>query len=230
MCQRYWAQVSVVEIGSCGNERVPDNVPSTGRLTPYFTWENNPREHQSFGLAIYGTTYLFLEVLWGYFCKLSIYSVQKCLDGLWQVMYCFVWLYMITACSGFPSKIGGFLFLSLPKISFDLAEYTADVDGVGTLRLLDAIKTCGLINSVKFYQASTSELFGKVQEIPQKETTPFYPRSPYGEERWWCVCSVCLSVLPAHVSGLKSFGCEIRTMIELKWLDMLRSIPLWITI
>lgn len=82
-----------------------------------------------------------------------------------------------------PNKIGGFLFLSLSKISFDLAEYTADVDGVGTLRLLDAIKTCGLINSVKFYQASTSELFGKVQEIPQKETTPFYPRSPYGEER-----------------------------------------------
>ncbi|MEQ2163277.1 hypothetical protein GOODEAATRI_028502 [Goodea atripinnis] len=65
-------------------------------------------------------------------------------------------------------------------ISFDLAEYTANVDGVGTLRLLDAIKTCGLTSSVKFYQASTSELYGKVQEIPQKETTPFYPRSPYG--------------------------------------------------
>ncbi|KAK2534112.1 Gmds [Columba guinea] len=80
---------------------------------------------------------------------------------------------------------------ALPKmISFDLAEYTADVDGVGTLRLLDAIKTCGLINSVKFYQASTSELFGKVQEIPQKETTPFYPRSPYGAAKlyaYWIV-------------------------------------------
>ncbi|KAL6030819.1 hypothetical protein STEG23_022519 [Scotinomys teguina] len=76
------------------------------------------------------------------------------------------------------------------KISFDLAEYTADVDGVGTLRLLDAIKTCGLINSVKFYQASTSELYGKVQEIPQKETTPFYPRSPYGAAKlyaYWIV-------------------------------------------
>ncbi|XP_010217042.1 PREDICTED: GDP-mannose 4,6 dehydratase-like [Tinamus guttatus] len=76
------------------------------------------------------------------------------------------------------------------QISFDLAEYTADVDGVGTLRLLDAIKTCGLINSVKFYQASTSELFGKVQEIPQKETTPFYPRSPYGAAKlyaYWIV-------------------------------------------
>jgi len=60
------------------------------------------------------------------------------------------------------------------KVSFDLAEYTAEVDGVGTLRLLDAIRTCGLSDSVKFYQASTSELYGKVQEVPQRETTPFY--------------------------------------------------------
>ncbi|XP_055357638.1 GDP-mannose 4,6 dehydratase-like [Paramacrobiotus metropolitanus] len=66
------------------------------------------------------------------------------------------------------------------KVSFDLGEYTANVDGVGTLRLLDAIRTCGLGDTVKFYQASTSELYGKVQEIPQKETTAFYPRSPYG--------------------------------------------------
>lgn len=88
---------------------------------------------------------------------------------------------LIAACSDSLSKTGIFFISFSPKISFDLAEYTADVDGVGTLRLLDAIKTCGLINSVKFYQASTSELFGKVQEIPQKETTPFYPRSPYGK-------------------------------------------------
>ncbi|KAJ4943180.1 hypothetical protein JOQ06_005685 [Pogonophryne albipinna] len=76
------------------------------------------------------------------------------------------------------------------KISFELAEYTANVDGVGTLRLLDAVKTCGLTNTVKFYQASTSELFGKVQEIPQTETTPFYPRSPYGAAKlyaYWIV-------------------------------------------
>ena len=66
------------------------------------------------------------------------------------------------------------------QVSFDLSEYTANVDAVGTLRILDAIRTCGLTKSVKFYQASTSELYGKVQEIPQKETTPFYPRSPYG--------------------------------------------------
>lgn len=68
-----------------------------------------------------------------------------------------------------------------PKVSFDLAEYTANVDALGTLRILDAIRTCGMDKKVKFYQASTSELFGKVIETPQKETTPFYPRSPYGE-------------------------------------------------
>lgn len=66
------------------------------------------------------------------------------------------------------------------QISFELSEYTAEVDGVGTLRLLDAIRACQLENKVRFYQASTSELYGKVVEVPQKETTPFYPRSPYG--------------------------------------------------
>ncbi|XP_011810524.1 PREDICTED: GDP-mannose 4,6 dehydratase [Colobus angolensis palliatus] len=89
-----------------------------------------------------------------------------------------------------PTEIYNLGAQSHVKISFDLAEYTADVDGVGTLRLLDAVKTCGLINSVKFYQASTSELYGKVQEIPQKETTPFYPRSPYGAAKlyaYWIV-------------------------------------------
>lgn len=66
------------------------------------------------------------------------------------------------------------------QVSFDLPEYTAEVDAVGTLRLLDSIHACGLTKKVKFYQASTSELYGKAQEVPQKETTPFYPRSPYG--------------------------------------------------
>jgi GDPmannose 4,6-dehydratase len=61
-----------------------------------------------------------------------------------------------------------------------MSEYTAEVDGVGTLRLLNAIRSCGLTNYTKFYQASTSELYGKVREIPQTEETPFYPRSPYG--------------------------------------------------
>lgn len=89
-----------------------------------------------------------------------------------------------------PSEIYNLGAQSHVKVSFELAEYTANVDAVGTLRLLDAIRTCGLTDQVKFYQASTSEMFGKVQEIPQKETTPFYPRSPYGVAKvygYWIV-------------------------------------------
>jgi GDP-D-mannose dehydratase len=63
-----------------------------------------------------------------------------------------------------------------------MPEYTADCDGVGVLRILDAIRASGLEKKVRFYQASTSELYGKVQEVPQSETTPFYPRSPYAGE------------------------------------------------
>ena len=70
--------------------------------------------------------------------------------------------------------------MSHVKVSFDIPEYTANVDGVGTLRLLEAIRCSGLDKICRFYQASTSELYGKVKEIPQKETTPFHPRSPYG--------------------------------------------------
>jgi len=65
------------------------------------------------------------------------------------------------------------------QVSFEVPEYTADTDGTGTLRLLEAIRLLGMEKTVRFYQASTSELFGKVQEVPQRETTPFYPRSPY---------------------------------------------------
>ena len=70
--------------------------------------------------------------------------------------------------------------MSHVKVSFEMPEYTANVDGTGTLRLLEAIRSSGLEKICKFYQASTSELYGKVVEVPQKETTPFYPRSPYG--------------------------------------------------
>jgi len=79
-----------------------------------------------------------------------------------------------------PTEVYNLGAQSHVKVSFDMSEYTGQVDALGTLRLLDAIRTCGLANSVKFYQASTSELYGKVIETPQKETTPFYPRSPYG--------------------------------------------------
>ena len=70
--------------------------------------------------------------------------------------------------------------MSHVKVSFEVPEYTGLVDGIGTLRLLEAIRTNNLINITRFYQASTSELYGKVQETPQNENTPFYPRSPYG--------------------------------------------------
>jgi GDPmannose 4,6-dehydratase len=70
--------------------------------------------------------------------------------------------------------------MSHVKVSFDIPEYTADIDGLGTMRILNAIKSCGMEKCVRFYQASTSELFGKVVEVPQNENTPFYPRSPYG--------------------------------------------------
>ncbi|XP_071785327.1 GDP-mannose 4,6 dehydratase-like [Asterias amurensis] len=79
-----------------------------------------------------------------------------------------------------PTEIYNLGAMSHVKVSFELGEYTADVDGVGTLRILDAIRTCNLGDSVRFYQASTSEMYGKVAEIPQTEKTPFYPRSPYG--------------------------------------------------
>ena len=70
--------------------------------------------------------------------------------------------------------------MSHVKVSFDMPEYTGNVDGLGTLRLLESIRSTGLSNITRFYQASTSELYGKVVEVPQNENTPFYPRSPYG--------------------------------------------------
>ena len=79
-----------------------------------------------------------------------------------------------------PDEIYNLAAMSHVHVSFDMPEYVADVDGIGTLRLLEAVRLLGLEKKTRIYQASTSELFGKVQEIPQKETTPFYPRSPYG--------------------------------------------------
>jgi len=79
-----------------------------------------------------------------------------------------------------PTEIYNLAAQSHVKVSFDLPEYTAETDGIGTLRILEAIRICGLEKTCKIYQASTSELYGKVQQVPQSETTPFYPRSPYG--------------------------------------------------
>jgi len=79
-----------------------------------------------------------------------------------------------------PDEIYNLAAMSHVHVSFDTPEYTANADGLGTLRLLEAIRILGMENKVRIYQASTSELYGKVQEVPQTETTPFYPRSPYG--------------------------------------------------
>lgn len=79
-----------------------------------------------------------------------------------------------------PDEIYNLAAQSHVKVSFDVPEYTAETDAVGTLRLLEAVRILGLEKKSRIYQASTSELFGLVQEVPQKETTPFYPRSPYG--------------------------------------------------
>jgi len=78
-----------------------------------------------------------------------------------------------------PDEIYNLGAMSHVRVSFDTPEYTANVDGLGTLRILEAVKILGLTEKTKIYQASTSELYGLVQEVPQKETTPFYPRSPY---------------------------------------------------
>lgn len=89
-----------------------------------------------------------------------------------------------------PHELYNLGAMSHVAVSFEMSEYTAEADGIGTLRLLNAIRSCGLTNFTKFYQASTSELYGKVREIPQTENTPFYPRSPYGVAKqyaYWIV-------------------------------------------
>lgn len=89
-----------------------------------------------------------------------------------------------------PDEVYNLAAQSHVAVSFELAEYTANVDGLGALRLLDAIRTCGLDKQIRFYQASTSELYGKIQEPVQSESTPFYPRSPYAVAKqfaYWMV-------------------------------------------
>lgn len=110
-----------------------------------------------------------------------------------------------------PDEIYNLAAQSHVKVSFEMPEYTADVDAIGVLRLLEAVRSLGGRKKVKVYQASTSELYGKVQETPQKETTPFYPRSPYGVAKlyaYWVVKNyresynmfVCNGILFNHES------------------------------
>ncbi len=84
-----------------------------------------------------------------------------------------------------PDEIYNLAAMSHVKVSFDTPEYTANADGIGTLRILEAVRLLGLTKKTRIYQASTSELYGLVQEVPQKETTPFYPRSPYAVEKMY---------------------------------------------
>jgi GDPmannose 4,6-dehydratase len=89
-----------------------------------------------------------------------------------------------------PDEIYNLGAMSHVKVSFDIPEYTADADGVGTLRILEAVRLLNLVHKTKIYQASSSELYGLVQEVPQRETTPFYPRSPYAAAKlyaYWII-------------------------------------------
>jgi len=113
-----------------------------------------------------------------------------------------------------PDEIYNLGAMSHVKVSFDTPEYVADVDGIGTLRLLEAVRILGLTDKVRIYQASTSELYGKVQAIPQSETTPFYPRSPYAVAKmyaYWITVNyreaygiyACNGILFNHESPLR---------------------------
>ncbi|HTM93135.1 MAG TPA: GDP-mannose 4,6-dehydratase [Flavisolibacter sp.] len=113
-----------------------------------------------------------------------------------------------------PNEIYNLAAMSHVKVSFDAPEYTANADGIGTLRLLEAVRILGLETKTKIYQASTSELYGLVQEVPQKETTPFYPRSPYGVAKlyaYWITVNyreaygmfACNGILFNHESPLR---------------------------
>lgn len=113
-----------------------------------------------------------------------------------------------------PDEIYNLGAMSHVKVSFDTPEYTANVDGLGTLRILEAVRLLGLVDKTKIYQASTSELYGLVQETPQRETTPFYPRSPYGVAKlyaYWITVNyreaynmfACNGILFNHESPLR---------------------------
>lgn len=113
-----------------------------------------------------------------------------------------------------PDEIYNLGAMSHVKVSFDTPEYTANADGIGTLRILEAVRLLGLVQKTRIYQASTSELYGLVQEVPQKETTPFYPRSPYAVAKmyaYWITVNyreaynmfACNGILFNHESPLR---------------------------
>ena len=147
-----------------------------------------------------------------------------------------------------PDEIYNLGAQSHVKVSFEMPEYTADVDGVGTLRILEAVRLLGMEDRVRIYQASTSELYGLVQETPQSETTPFYPRSPYGVAKlygYWITKNyreayemyACTGILFNHESprrgetfvtrkitqALSKISCGLQDVLELGNLNAKRD-------
>jgi len=135
-----------------------------------------------------------------------------------------------------PDEIYNLAAQSHVKVSFEEPEYTANSDGLGTLRLLEAIRILGLEKKTRFYQASTSELYGLVQEIPQRETTPFYPRSPYAVAKlyaYWITVNyreaygmyACNGILYlGNLDALRDWG-HARDYVEMQWLMLQQECP-----
>lgn len=124
-----------------------------------------------------------------------------------------------------PTEIYNLAAQSHVKVSFETPEYTAMVDGLGTLKILESVRLLGMEDKVKIYQASTSELYGLVQETPQKETTPFYPRSPYGVAKlyaYWIVKNyresynmfACSGILFNHESPRRGFNFVTKKIVD----------------
>jgi len=124
-----------------------------------------------------------------------------------------------------PTEIYNLAAQSHVKVSFETPEYTAMVDGLGTLKILESVRALGMEDKVKVYQASTSELYGLVQETPQKETTPFYPRSPYGVAKlygYWIVKNyresynmfACSGILFNHESPRRGFNFVTKKIVD----------------
>ncbi|MFW5544349.1 MAG: GDP-mannose 4,6-dehydratase [Prevotella sp.] len=128
-----------------------------------------------------------------------------------------------------PTEIYNLAAQSHVKVSFDVPEYTADTDAVGVLRLLEAVRICGLEHECRIYQASTSELFGKVQEVPQRETTPFYPRSPYSVAKlygFWIMKNYRESygMYLGNLNALRDWGYA-KDYVECMWLILQQPEP-----
>jgi GDPmannose 4,6-dehydratase len=128
-----------------------------------------------------------------------------------------------------PDELYNLAAQSHVAVSFEQPEYTANSDAVGTLRILEAIKVLKLEGKTKFYQAGTSEMFGLVQEVPQKETTPFYPRSPYAAAKvyaYWIQLIIVRLIIYSHVMG---YFLIMNPLNVAKLLSPERSPVLWPT-